>query len=186
MPNPLHPAVVHFPIVLLLLGAVVAVASVFVDRWQLAWAAAGLLALGALGCFFALKTGDVAHESVGKLTPTAEALVDAHEEWAQRTAIVGAPAGALAIVAVALRAVPILSEKKKGLTEKSFLNASPTWAAWRTVALGARVLTAVVALAACFLVYQTARCGGELVYTQGVGVRSAPAQAIGTTATDAD
>src|SRR6516162_317511 len=165
MPNPLHPAVVHFPIVLLLLGAVVAVASVFVDRWQLAWAAAGLLALGALGCFFALKTGDVAHESVGKLTPTAEALVDAHEEWAQRTAIVGAPAGALAIVAVALRAVPILSEKKKGLTEKSFLNASPTWAAWRTVALGARVLTAVVALAACFFVYQTARRGGELVYT---------------------
>jgi len=186
MPNPLHPAVVHFPIVLLLLGAVVAVASVFVDRWQLAWAAAGLLALGALGCFLAVKTGDVAYESVGKLTPMAETLIDVHEEWAQRTAIVGALAGTLAIVAVALGAASILSEKRKELTEKSSLNASPTWAAWRTVALTARVLTAVVALAACFFVYRTARRGGELVYTQGVGVRSAAVQAIGTTATDAD
>jgi len=186
MPNPLHPAVVHFPIVLLLLGAVVAVASVFVDRWQLAWAAAGLLALGALGCFFALKTGDVAHESVGKLTPTAEALVDAHEEWAQRTAIVVAVAGGLAIVAAATGTVPILGRKRKEFTERSSLNSGRGWGASRAVALTARVLAAVVALAACFLVYQTARRGGELVYTQGVGVRSAAAQAIGNTGTDAD
>jgi hypothetical protein len=34
---------VHFPIVLLLLGAAVAVAGVFFNRWHLAWVAAGLL-----------------------------------------------------------------------------------------------------------------------------------------------
>ena len=35
IPDPLHPAVVHFPIVLLLLGAPLAVVAVFVRRFNL-------------------------------------------------------------------------------------------------------------------------------------------------------
>jgi uncharacterized membrane protein len=65
IPNPLHPAIVHFPIVLLLIGAAVAMVSVFVSRWHLAWVAAALLGLGVVGSFFAVKTGDSAKESVG-------------------------------------------------------------------------------------------------------------------------
>jgi uncharacterized membrane protein len=68
IPNPLHPAVVHFTIVLLLIGAAVAV-CVFVSGWHLAWVAAALLALGAAGSFFAVKTGDSAKESFGKVPP---------------------------------------------------------------------------------------------------------------------
>jgi len=86
---------VHFPIVLLLLGASVAVAGVFINRWHLAWMAAGLLGLGAVGCFLAVKSGDTAKEGAGEPPPTVEALVDVHEKWAERTEIVGAVAAAL-------------------------------------------------------------------------------------------
>lgn len=185
IPNPLHPAIVHFPIVLLLMGAAVAVVSVFVNRWHLAWVAAALLGLGAVGCFVAVRTGDSAEESVGKLAPTTEGLVDAHQGWAERTQIVGTIAGALAVGAAVLSTMPAWRKRRKVPTE----NGSRHYAGWapvRTVALTARVLTAIVALIACFFVYETARRGGELVYTQGVGVRSAPAQAAGNTAAEAD
>jgi uncharacterized membrane protein len=186
IPNPLHPAIVHFPIVLLLLGAAVAVASVFVNRWQLAWAAAGLLGLGAVGCFFAVNTGDAAQETAGKLPAPADALVDTHEEWAKRTEIVGAIAGVLAIGAAALGVVPILGKRTKQAIENDSLHSRVSRGPWSTVAFTARILTATVALAACFYVYETARRGGELVYTQGVGVRSAPAQGSRTAPAEND
>jgi Flp pilus assembly protein TadB len=113
IPNPLHPAIVHFPIVLLLIGAAVAVVCVFVSRWHLAWVAAALLALGAVGSFFAVKTGDSAKESLGELPPAVETLVDAHEKWAERTEIVGAVAAALAIGAAVLGTLAASSRRRK-------------------------------------------------------------------------
>src|ERR1700751_4188378 len=113
IPNPLHPAIVHFPIVLLLIGAAVAVVSVFVSGWRLALVAAALLALGAAGALFAVKTGDSAQESLGKLPPAVETLADAHEKWAERTEIVGAVAAALAVVAAVLGTVPAWRRREK-------------------------------------------------------------------------
>ena len=176
IPNPLHPAVVHFPIVLLLLGAAVAVSGVFVNRWHLAWVAAGLLGLGAVGCFFAVKSGDAAKESAGEPSPTVEALVDAHEKWAERTEIVGAVAAALAIGAAVLGAVPASRRRKEGPTEKGALHSNADWITPGSLALTARVWTAVAALTGCFLVYQTASRGGDLVYVHGVGVKAGSAQ----------
>jgi uncharacterized membrane protein len=186
IPNPLHPAIVHFPIVLLLIGAPVAVVSVFVSRWHLAWVAAALLGLGAVGCFFAVATGDSAEESAGKLSPTTETLVNAHQGWAERTQIFGAIAGVSAIGAAVLTTLLAWLKRRKVPIENRSGHPKASWAAVRAVALITRVLTAMVALTACFFVYETARRGGELVYSQGVGVRSAPAQTNGNTATNGD
>ena len=41
-------------------------------------------------------------------------------------------------------------------------------------------------LGACFLVYETARRGGALVYVHGVGVKAAPGQVIGNAPADRD
>ena len=85
IPNPLHPAVVHFPIVLIVLGAAVSILAVFWRRGYVPTFAATLLALGALGAWAAIETG----ESDGGLIENAAAqvapLLDAHEDWAKRT-----------------------------------------------------------------------------------------------------
>jgi uncharacterized membrane protein len=182
IPNPLHPAIVHFPIVLLLVGAAAVVLSVFINRWHLPWVAAVLLGLGAIGCFVAVRTGEAAQEAAkGSAQP--EALIDAHESWAERTQMVGAITAILAVGAAVLSSVRSRSRMTvNGTRPRLSTGRIPL----RSLAVCARVLVAVAALALSFLVYETARRGGELVYTHGIGVRSAPSQATGNTSGETD
>ena len=150
LPSPLHPAVVHFPIVLLLFGAVIAVAAAFTKRWQLPQLAAVLLVLGAIGTVVAVQTGERDGEIVGE-TPAIEALLDEHEEWAERTQIAAVVAALLAAVA----------------------SATTQWmetVRWQMVARGLRIATGVGALLAAWCVGQTGHYGGQLVYRHGAGV----------------
>ena len=87
LPDPLHPAVVHFPIVLLLLAVPVAVAAVFRRPRCLPVVAAVLLGLGAVGAVVAVQTGEDESERVAE-TPALEAVLEEHEEWAERTQVV--------------------------------------------------------------------------------------------------
>ena len=97
LPSPLHPAVVHFPIVLILVGMVCAVVAVFVRRWHLPLLAALVLSAGALGSVAAVVTGE-------------------HEEWGERTrnvallsAMLGVAAAATSRLRVAGRALSVLA-----------------------------------------------------------------------------
>lgn len=150
LPSPLHAAVVHFPIVLILLGTLAAILAVATRRWNLPVWAALLLALGALGATVGVATG----KDEGELVATAgaiERLLDQHEEWAERTRAFAGAAAVLAIVAaLTLRRLAIA----------------------RTMATA----TAAVALAASWCVFQTGHYGGQLVYRHGAGVNAvAPA-----------
>jgi uncharacterized membrane protein len=153
LPDPLHPAVVHFPIVLLLLAVPVAVAAVFRRPRCLPVVAAVLLGLGAVGAVVAVQTGEDESERVAE-TPALEAVLEEHEEWAERTQVVALVAAVLALGAVALGRGP-------------------------GIALGARVLAAAVALAAGWCVAETGHYGGVLVYQHGAGVNSAPGGVAG-------
>lgn len=155
LPNPLHPAVVHFPIVLILLGAVVAIAAVMTSRWNLPALAALLLGLGAFGSVISVMTGKDEGELVGSSGPI-ERVLDQHEEWAERTRAFACVAAALSIVAV--------------LTLRRF-------AVSRTFAVG----TAAAAIFASWCAFQTGHYGGQLVYRHGAGANVAAT----TTATEA-
>lgn len=171
LPEPLHPAVVHFPIVLLLIGATVAVVTVFLNRWHLPWTAAALLVLGAAGTFVATETGESAQEVVGELPANVEDLLDEHEEWGERTEIVAGIAGGLAVVAATLGA----------FAARRMEDPAPASGPLRKIAFAARTLTAVAALVACFFVYETAHRGGKLVYDHGVGIKSPLSQTAAPT-----
>ena len=146
-PEPLHPAVVHFPVALLLLGASVAVLAVFIRRWHLPLFAAILLSLGAVGAVIAVATGEEEEEKVEHAIPAAEPVLEEHAHWGEGARNAGILAALLAVVAAVL-------------VKKPF---------------GGRVLsalTACVALVAAYYVAQAGHFGGDLVYRHGAGVMS--------------
>lgn len=149
LPSPLHPAVVHFPIVLILLGTVVAVAAVFLPRWHLPVISAALLVLGAAGAVLAVQTGGRDGETAGEIAAAA-ALIDRHETWAERTEMAALVAAGLAVAAVAA-------------TRR------------RAVARALGGAAAVAALAATVCITETGHYGGQLVYRHGAGVNLATA-----------
>jgi uncharacterized membrane protein len=152
IPNPLHPAVVHFPIVLILIGTAAAVVAVFLRRWHLPWLAAGLLLAGAVGSAAATWSGEEADEEAGKLSAKAEAILEEHEEWGERTRNLAILAGLLAAGAVAVARYPKISR-------------------------GFGIAAAAVGLAASYAVAETGHYGGLLVYEYGVGVKTPSASA---------
>jgi uncharacterized membrane protein len=87
LPDPLHPAVVHFPIVLTFLLPLVALASLWSIRrgaparsaWRVPAAAAGALTASA---WLAVETGERDEEAVEQVV--AEAPLESHEEAAER------------------------------------------------------------------------------------------------------
>lgn len=145
LPDPLHPAIVHFPIALLLVGAAMAVAAVFVRRWHLPLFAAILLSLGALGAVAATVTGEEEEEKVEHAIPSAEPVLEEHAEWGESARNAGILSAVLAIGAAALASRPVIGR---------FLS----------------VLTAFVAIGAGYAVVQAGHFGGELVYRHGAGV----------------
>lgn len=145
LPDPLHPALVHFPVVLILLGALVAVAAVFWRKSHLPHLAAALLALGAVGAWVAVQTGESDGGLLETGSPPMETLLDAHEDWAKRTL-------AIAIVA-AVAAV-----------------GSPSLFRFPRVARAAAVAAALAAGLASYAVYETGHRGGALVFRHGAGV----------------
>ncbi len=147
-PDPLHPAVVHFPIVLLLFGAPLAVAAVFWRKNFLPSLAALVLVLGATGALVAAFTGEQDAEMAGELSPAGEETLEQHEEWGERARNFGVAAALLACAsAAAFR--------------------------WPTPARGLGAAAALAALAAAFAVAQAGHFGGQVVYKHGVGVNTA-------------
>lgn len=144
-PQPLHPAVVHFPIALLLLGAAVAVLAIFVRRWHLPLFAAVLLSLGAIGAVAATVTGEEEEEKVEHAMPSVEPLLEEHAEWGERARNAGMVAAFFAVAAAIAAGKP---------------------AGGRVLS----VLTACAAMVAGYCVAQAGHFGGELVYRHGAGV----------------
>ena len=147
----LHPLMVHFPLVLLLLGAGVAVLYAALGRpvWRLA--ALGLFALGAAGAFAAHQTGEaMEHEMEGE--PIVDAVLPAHERMAEYT---------LWASLLATLAYGGLTAAARRTTEDSIRSRTEPLA-WRLAAL-------LPALAAAALVAWTAHLGGIMVWGVPIG-----------------
>lgn len=154
VPDPLHPAIIHFPVVLILLGTFVAFAAVFWRKNHVPILAAVVLMLGALGAWVAVETGKSDGGLVEGLSSQGEALLDAHQDWAKRTLIIAAVAAMAAVAS--------------GLLFRHSRTA-------RAVA----VATALFAGLASYGVYETGHRGGALVFRHGVGVdRAATGQTV--------
>lgn len=145
----LHPQVVHFTIVLAIIGVGFRLLSLLA-RPALAWvspAATTLLLLAAVSGVVSASSGTAAHGPVER-APGARPAVEEHEEWGERARNLLILVGAVELIGLAMRRSP-----KAGVV--------------RMVAAGLGVL----ALGA---VYEAGEHGGELVYAYagGIGIRS--------------
>lgn len=155
LPNPLHPAVVHFPVVLAFLVPLFVAGAVWAIRrganarraWALPLGAAIALAVSA---WVAVQTGEAQDERVERVV--SEQAIESHEELAE--GFLAASAGVAAIALVGLVG----------------------GAAGRT----ARVLTGVGAVALVVMVARVGHSGGQLVYKYGAANAYAAQSGPGT------
>ena len=149
----IHPLFVHFPIALLLIGALVLIVrrtNLFPDYTaQLHFTALLMLTLGTLGAWAAVITGEMAYKVVGR-TLCDPRVVHTHETFAKLTAFLFT---ALTILEFAN------SKYKKGYCLKK-----PNL----RKALG--ILSIVIALSGIATISYVGHLGGKLVYQQGAAV----------------
>jgi uncharacterized membrane protein len=152
LPSPLHPAIVHFPIALILVGAVTAFVTLLLPRVALAWLSAGILALASAGAVAATWSGDEDEEKAEHAGAGVERILEEHEEWAERSRNA-------AIIAMLAAGAAAFSLKRHAVFSR-----------------GAAALTAAISLGASWCVVEAGHYGGQLVYQHGVSVsRSGPA-----------
>lgn len=142
-PEPLHPAIVHFPIALLLVGTPLSLLAVISRRWAIP--SALILVLGAAGAFLAVETGEREEHRLPKTTGELHELFEKHEHAGKSARNFAFVAATLAVLSVAV-------------------------ARWRMLARILTAATAIVALMTSWHVAQAGHYGGALVYDHGLGV----------------
>jgi uncharacterized membrane protein len=143
----LHPQIVHFTIVLVMVGVAFRLLSL-VGRPAFAGpAAATLLILAAISSVISVRSGTAAHGPVERVPGSRSAVVE-HEEWGERTENILVVLGVIELAGLVLR-----RSKRVKLVH---------------------ALAALVGLVGVYSVYETAEHGGELVYSYagGIGLRS--------------
>ena len=149
LPSPLHPAIVHFPVVLAFLLPLFVGGAFWAIRrganlrraWMLPVACAVALSLSA---FAAVRTGSTQSDRVERIV--SERVIESHEEMAE--AFLAASAGVVLIALAGLIG---------GVTGRT-----------------ARLLTGVGALTLAGLVVRVGHTGGQLVYRYGAGAAYTP------------
>ena len=149
VPDPLHPAVVHFPIALIFLGTLISILSFFTRRGALPQFTAAILLLAAGSAQFAVITGDNQIDEVVERMPNARPLIRDHAEWGECMRDRAVTAAVVSVVALAF------------YRARAFR---------RILALA----TAIMAGYACYCAVEAARGGGAMVYHHGVGVEVTP------------
>ena len=149
LPDPLHPAVVHFPIVLTFLLPLAALVALWHGRrqpgargiWMLTTALAAALTASA---WLAVETGEADEERVEQVVP--EAALEGHEEAAERFLLLSA--GVLVLAGAGLL---------RG-----------------RIGTAARLATTAGALGLVVAGIQVGHSGGELVYRHGAAAAHTP------------
>lgn len=103
----LHPLVVHFPLVLLLLAAIAQIASFFVFRRELSWVTLMLLTGGFVG---AIVAATFVHPHTQGLSARAQQVLEIHEKYASYTLWLSA-------IAVVVKSVSHFYFKRRRMAE---------------------------------------------------------------------
>ena len=143
----MHPQIVHFTIVLAIVGAAFRVISLLGKPAFASPAATTLLLLAALSAVAATQSGTAAHGPVERV-PGSRPAVQEHEEWGKRAQNGLIVLGVIELIALAMQRTKHIKV--------------------------VRGVAAIAALICVGLVYEAGEHGGELVYSYagGIGIRT--------------
>jgi len=150
----LHPLVVHFPLVLLLLGAGAAVLYLVFGRAFFRQAGLVLFLLGSVGAWAAERTGGDLYNAV-EGDPLVEQVVERHEQGAEWTVWMSV---------IAALGFGVVSASRIRRPKRPAEGEAPAPAAPVREPLWGRLLVLLPALAAAVLVAWTAHLGGIMVW----------------------
>ena len=154
IPDPFHPAVAHVPIVLVFLGTLISILTIFTLRGALPQFAAFILILAAGAAQIAVITGGDETDALIQRMPEARPLVYQHAELGEWTRNVAVMAACAAVVALA------------------FYKA-------RTFRRVMAFVTSIIGAGACYFALQAAERGRDMVYHNGVGIEITPVKSAG-------
>ena len=137
----LHPQIVHFPIAILFTYTLFELIGVVMKKEFYQKAAYLLLILGVIGAFFAVLSGNQAFASYQYWNNSSKELFEFHQTFANVTVW-------FFTALLVIRTILLIKKKFDGII-KYFI--------------------VVLALFGCFLIYQSAKYGGDLVKKFGVG-----------------
>ena len=146
LPDPLHPAIVHFPIVLIFLGTLLSVFSLLTKRAALPQYTALVLVLAAISAQFAVITGDDQEKQITSRAPETKSVIEEHAHWGELTRTV-------LMVTAGFALVTVLFHRSKGLRK------------------GLAFVTMLGAIGASYCVIEAADRGAGMVYHQGLGIQ---------------
>jgi uncharacterized membrane protein len=152
----LHPIVVHFAIVLILVAAIMQVINIFLLRKELGWIIAFFLFCGLIA---GIVAGGRLHPHTIGLSNHAMMVLGKHDQWAEWTVIT-------ASVALALHAVHLfLVRKSKRLVKAPGQRIRFDFRFYR----GLAIIIAIILIGSTFCVLRTGHYGAQLVHIEGVG-----------------
>jgi uncharacterized membrane protein len=154
IPDPFHPAVAHVPIVLIFLGTLISILTIFTRRGALPQFTAFILILAAAAAQIAVISGGDETDDLIQRMPEARPLVYRHAELGELTRTVAVIAACSAVVALA------------------FYKA-------RTFRRVMAFVTTIIGAGACYFALQAAEKGRDMVYQNGVGVEIRPINPAG-------
>jgi len=149
IPDPIHPAIVHFPIVLIFLGTLISILTIFTRRGALPQFTVFILALAAGAAQLAVITGDNQVDDLVQRMPESRPLLLHHAESGELTRTVAVVAACSAVIALA------------------FYKA-------RTFRRVMAFVTTIIAAGACYFALEAADNGAEMVYHHRIGVELKP------------
>lgn len=153
----LHPLIVHFAIVLIIVAAAIQLLNIFLLRREIAWIIAGILLVGFLTAWFASKNF---HPHTHGISEHAKLVLQQHDKWADwtiYTAIAGllAQTGYLIFLYYRSRLVHIPLTGVDGFAKTSIRIFS--------------IVVALILVSSAYCVGRAGHYGAQLVHIEGIG-----------------
>ncbi|TAN18727.1 MAG: hypothetical protein EPN37_04700 [Chitinophagaceae bacterium] len=139
----MHPLVVHFPIVFIILAFIVQIISFFVFKYELSWVSLFLIVLGFIGAFIATNIFHGGDPDLPTLSEIARRTFEKHEQFAHYTEWISGMAAVAKIIS-------------------HFVFKMKLWTG---------IIVAILMAGAVYAIHTTGDMGARLVHIDAIGVQ---------------